>query len=66
MWVEVQGQSALPVHELSDKLHSIAGMNNWRSDHVSGSTVGLYTDLTHQGHISRSAISAISRQSDVE
>jgi hypothetical protein len=42
--------------------HSIGGMNNYRSDDVIGSTVGLYTDLTHQGHIGRLAISG---QSDV-
>jgi hypothetical protein len=37
-----------------------------RSDDVNGSTVGLYTDLTHQGHIGRSALLAISGQSDAE
>jgi hypothetical protein len=48
------------------KSHSIGGMKNVGSDHVIGSTVGLYTDLTHQGHIKRLAILAISRQSDVK
>jgi hypothetical protein len=33
---------------------------------VTGSTVGLHTDLTHQGHIGRIAILAKSGQSDVE
>jgi hypothetical protein len=37
-----------------------------RYDDVFGSTVGLYTDLTHQGHIGRSAILAKSGQSDLE
>jgi hypothetical protein len=37
-------------------------MNNQRSDDLNGSTVGLYTNLTHQGHLSRFAICS---QSDV-
>jgi hypothetical protein len=45
---------------------SIGGMNNRRSEDVIGSTVGLYTDLTHQGHTGRSAVLAISRQADVK
>jgi hypothetical protein len=44
---------------------SIGDMNNKRSEDVIGSTVGLYTDLTHQGHTGRSAVLAISRQADV-
>jgi hypothetical protein len=41
-------------------------MNNWRSDDLIGSTVGLYTDLKQKGHIGRLAILAISRLSDAE
>jgi hypothetical protein len=37
-----------------------------KSGDVNGSTVGLYTDLTHRGHIGRQAILAISGQSDVQ
>jgi hypothetical protein len=46
--------------------HSLGGMSKYRPDDVIGSTVGLFTDLTHQGHIGRSAIIGISGQSDVE
>jgi hypothetical protein len=45
--------------------HCIGNMKNYRAYDVIGSKVGLYTDLTHQGHIVRSAKLAISRQSDV-
>jgi K+ transporter len=34
----------------------MGGSTNWRSDDVTGYTVGLYTDLTHLGHIGRFAI----------
>jgi hypothetical protein len=41
-------------------------MYNQRSDDVFESTMGLYTDLTHQGHIGRIAILAIPGQSDLK
>jgi hypothetical protein len=40
-------------------------MNTQRSDDVIRSTVGLNTDLTHQGHIGRLSILGKSRRSDV-
>jgi uncharacterized RmlC-like cupin family protein len=46
--------------------HSIGDMNNYKSDDVNGSTVGLYTDLTHQGHVGRIAILAMTDLSDVK
>jgi hypothetical protein len=39
--------------------------NTLRSDDLIGSIVGLFTDLTHRGHIGRLAILAISGQSHV-
>jgi hypothetical protein len=48
------------------RLHSSGGMSNRRSDDDIGSKLGLYTDLTHQGHIGRLAKIAISGQSHVK
>jgi hypothetical protein len=53
------------VHILSYRLHYSESIINRRSDYDIGSTIGLYTDLTHQGHIGRLAILAISGQSHV-
>jgi hypothetical protein len=54
-----------PLHDCYVRLHSIGGMDNERSDDVMRSTVGLYTDLKHQGQIGRLAILAKSGRSDV-